>query len=140
LTPSQTEELIWFLRHTQPSASDASVADRAPLASSSKGISQPALRRHPGALVGGRKSCGLSGGLARRSWGVIARVPCSIRLVKAPKNEARFHDFDEFERLVEVARSEALAFLVVLLGGEAGLRCGEIMALEWRTSTSLSGS
>jgi integrase len=32
---------------------------------------------------------------------------------------------------VELARSEALAFLVVLLGGEAGLRCGEIMALEW---------
>jgi len=35
-------------------------------------------------------------------WGVIARVPCSIKLLKAPKNEASFHDFDEFERLVEV--------------------------------------
>lgn len=64
-------------------------------------------------------------------WGVIARVPCSIKLLKAPKSEASFHDFDEFERLVDVARSEALALLVVLLGGEAGLRCGEIMALEW---------
>jgi integrase len=53
------------------------------------------------------------------------------QLLKAPKNQASFHDFDEFERLVEVARSEALAFLVVLLGGEAGLRCGEMMALEW---------
>ena len=42
-----------------------------------------------------------------------------------------FHDFDEFERLVGAARSEALALLVVLLGGEAGLRCGEMMALEW---------
>jgi hypothetical protein len=39
-------------------------------------------------------------------------------------HQASFHDFDEFERLVEVARSEALAFLVVMLGGEAGLRCG----------------
>jgi len=58
-------------------------------------------------------------------------VPCSIKLLKAPKNQASFHDFEEFERLVEVARSEALAFLVVLFGGEAGLRCGEIMALEW---------
>jgi hypothetical protein len=38
--------------------------------------------------------------------------------------------FDEFERLVEVARSEAVALLAVLPGGEAGLRCGEIMALE----------
>lgn len=64
-------------------------------------------------------------------WGVIARVPCSIKLLKAPKSEASFHDFDEFERLVDVARSEALALLVVLLGGEAGLRCGEMMALEW---------
>jgi integrase len=32
---------------------------------------------------------------------------------------------------VDAARSEALALLVVLLGGEAGLRCGEIMALDW---------
>jgi integrase len=64
-------------------------------------------------------------------WGVIARVPCSIKLLKAPKSEASFHGFDEFERLVEVARSEMLAHLVVLLGGEAGLRCGEMMALEW---------
>ena len=55
-------------------------------------------------------------------WGVIARIPCSIKLLKAPKSEASFHDFEEFERLVEVARSEALALLVVLLGGEAGLR------------------
>jgi integrase len=64
-------------------------------------------------------------------WGVIPRVPCSIKLLKAPKSEASFHDFDEFERLVDVARFEALALLVVLLGGEAGLRCGEMMALEW---------
>jgi hypothetical protein len=28
-------------------------------------------------------------------------------------------------------RTDALAYLIVLLGGEAGLRCGEIMALEW---------
>ena len=64
-------------------------------------------------------------------WGVIERVPCSIKLLKTPKSEASFHDFDEFERLVEAARVEALAYLVVLLGGEAGLRCGEMMALEW---------
>jgi excisionase family DNA binding protein len=64
-------------------------------------------------------------------WGVIEDVPCSIKLLRAPKTEASFHDFEEFERLVEVARSEASALLVVLLGGEAGLRCGEMMALEW---------
>jgi integrase len=64
-------------------------------------------------------------------WGVIQQIPCSIKLPKAPKSEASFHDFDEFEHLVDVARSEVLALLVVLLGGEAGLRCGEMMALEW---------
>ena len=26
---------------------------------------------------------------------------------------------------------DAQTYLIVLLGGEAGLRCGEIMALEW---------
>jgi hypothetical protein len=52
-------------------------------------------------------------------------VPCSIKLLKAPKGDASFHDFEEFERLVEAARSEAPALLVALLGGEAGLRCGD---------------
>ena len=64
-------------------------------------------------------------------WGVIARVPCAIKLLKAPKGAASFYDFDEFERLVKAAQSEPLALLLVLLGGEAGLRCGEMMALEW---------
>lgn len=64
-------------------------------------------------------------------WGVIARVPCGIKLLKAPKGAASFYDFDEFERLVKAAQSESLALLLVLLGGEAGLRCGEMMALEW---------
>ena len=42
------------------------------------------------------------------------------------------NDFDEFERLVEAAAAiEGSTHLIVLLGGEAGLRCGEIMALEW---------
>jgi len=36
-------------------------------------------------------------------------------------------------------RPEALALLVVLLGGEAGLRCGEIMALEWTDITMPKG-
>jgi hypothetical protein len=72
-------------------------------------------------------------------WGVIARVPCSIKLLKAPKSEASFHDVHDFERLVDAARSEALALLVVLLGGEAGLRCGEIMALDGPRSTSPNG-
>jgi integrase len=66
-------------------------------------------------------------------WGVIDRVPCSIKLLRAPKSVAAFHDFSDFEKLVEAAKADgAAAHLIVLLGGEAGLRCGEIMALEWR--------
>ena len=64
-------------------------------------------------------------------WGSIERVPCVIKLLPTPKNQASFHDFEEYERLVEATRSSLQDYLFVLLGGEAGLRCGEIMALEW---------
>jgi integrase len=65
-------------------------------------------------------------------WDVIDRVPCAIRLLPITKSAARFHDFDEYERLVTAAKAtEPLAYVIVLLGGEAGLRCGEMMALEW---------
>ena len=64
-------------------------------------------------------------------WGVIERVSCSIRLLRTPRSTASFYGFDEYERLVAEARSELQTHLAVLLGGDAGLRCGEIMALEW---------
>jgi integrase len=64
-------------------------------------------------------------------WHVIERVPCVIKMLKAPKSQAAFYDFDQFERLVERARMDQQAHLVVLLGGEAGLRCGEMIGLEW---------
>jgi integrase len=65
-------------------------------------------------------------------WGVLAQMPCTIRLLPIPKASAGFYDFEDYERLVEAARTlERTAYLIVLLGGEAGLRCGEMMALEW---------
>jgi integrase len=65
-------------------------------------------------------------------WGAIERAACAIRLLRVPRSSAGFYDFDEYERLVEAARSDDQnAYLIVLLGGEAGLRCGEMMALEW---------
>jgi len=64
-------------------------------------------------------------------WNVIDRMPCVIKLLPNPKTTARFLDFEEYERLVTAAKLEAQAYLVVLLGGDAGLRCGEIAALEW---------
>jgi len=64
-------------------------------------------------------------------WGSIERVPCSIKMLPTTKGAVAFHDFDAFERLVEAARNDRQTHLIVLLGGEAGLRCGEMMALEW---------
>jgi integrase len=48
------------------------------------------------------------------------------------KSTASFHDFEEYDRLLHAAReTDSRAYLIALLGGEAGLRCGEMMALEW---------
>src|SRR5712692_6866714 len=64
--------------------------------------------------------------------GVIERIPCTIRLLRVPKPSAGFYDFDEYERLVTAAKMlDQNAYLIALLGGEAGLRCGEMIALEW---------
>jgi integrase len=64
-------------------------------------------------------------------WDALDRMPCTIRLLPLPKCSASFHDFEDYERLVTAAKSDPNADLAVLLGGEAGLRCGELMALEW---------
>ena len=62
-------------------------------------------------------------------WGVIDRMPCAIRLLPIPKGSIAFYDFEDYERLVVAARELApRTELVVLLGGDAGLRCGEIAA------------
>ena len=52
-------------------------------------------------------------------------------MLRTPKGEAGFYEFEQFERLVEATAQEPQAELVVLLGGEAGLRCGEMIGLEW---------
>ncbi len=65
-------------------------------------------------------------------WEVIDAMPCTIRLLKVPERAMDFYDTDDFEALVAAAeRYGANAYLVVLLGGEAGLRAGEMRALEW---------
>ncbi len=66
------------------------------------------------------------------AWNVIEQVPCTIRLLKVPKTSAVFHDFEIYEHLVEAARTtDPRTHLIILLGGEAGLRLGEIIALLW---------
>src|SRR5205814_1074022 len=55
-----------------------------------------------------------------------------VKLLRVDKTKAAFYDEDEYERLVDVARTiDIRTLLVVLLGGDAGLRCGEMIALEW---------
>lgn len=65
-------------------------------------------------------------------WGVIDAMPVRVRLLKTQKGLPKFYDFDEFEWLVEAAaKIDERILILVLLGGEAGLRRGEIIALEW---------
>ncbi len=65
-------------------------------------------------------------------WGVITEMPCTMRLLKTPRPAMAFHDFPAYEQLVDAAKAiDVNAYLIVLLGGEAGLRCGEMMALGW---------
>ena len=66
-------------------------------------------------------------------WGELERPPCTIELLPNPKTSMGFHDFDQYERLLTIAHQRGMeAYLMVLAGGDAGLRLGEIIALEWR--------
>ena len=67
-------------------------------------------------------------------WDVIERMPCASSCCPFRRPSMSFYDFDEYERLVgrRSHRFDPNELLVVLLGGEAGLRCGEMIALEWR--------
>ena len=66
-------------------------------------------------------------------WGELQKLPCTIKLLRNPKKTMGFHDFEEYERLLAVAKKRSPeAYLMVLLGGDAGFRLGEIVALEWQ--------
>jgi integrase len=66
-------------------------------------------------------------------WGVIESTPV-IKKVRAPKKKITVFTIAEINRLIEVAHSNnPVAELVVLLGVEAGLRSGEIVALGWKS-------
>jgi integrase len=65
-------------------------------------------------------------------WEVMERMACTIRLLKVSQGAFRFYDFGAFERLVAAAREmDTMHEVIVLLGGEGGLRVGEIQALPW---------
>jgi integrase len=64
-------------------------------------------------------------------WGVIEALP---RIRPLRKEPARFEFYEEavYQGLVEASlQVDGRSHLVVLLGGEAGLRAGEMLALRW---------
>ena len=63
---------------------------------------------------------------------VIPQMPCRIRLLRYERSEVSFYDLGEFRRLVQAAAAIVPRIeLMVLLAGDAGLRRGELVALEW---------
>ncbi|MCA9717404.1 MAG: site-specific integrase, partial [Myxococcales bacterium] len=64
-------------------------------------------------------------------WGVIDK-PLKFKGVKQPDVHPKFYDFAEYRLLTRAARSLSPEILAaVRLGGDAGLRCGELLGLRW---------
>jgi integrase len=89
--------------------------------------------------IGGKKSSTINNCLSTLSkclkcavdWEVITAMPCRIDRLKKSIVAPRFYDFEAYESLVSAAAAlDARVELVTLLGGDAGLRRGEILALE----------
>jgi len=73
------------------------------------------------------------GSMLRRAveWGVIDSFP-RFKLIRTSTGGAKFYDFADYARLVEAAQAlDPRIEAMVLLAGDAGLRRGEIIALEW---------
>ena len=66
-------------------------------------------------------------------WEVIERMPCTVKLLRGRQRHGEPSTISTSTNdSSRSARSiDPRTLLVVLLGGDAGMRCGEIMALEW---------
>ena len=62
--------------------------------------------------------------------GHVSIVP-KIKRLKDNGHRHAFYVPEDYERLVHAAGSDPRTLVLVLLGGDAGMRIGEIMALEW---------
>jgi integrase len=64
-------------------------------------------------------------------WGVIERMPCTIKLLKTVTPVMAFYEDEQYADLVAAARKiDPRIEVMVLLGGDAGLRRGEIVSLR----------
>jgi integrase len=65
-------------------------------------------------------------------WKVIKTMPCAVELLKVPPPVPKFYEFSQYRALVEAAgRVDTRSVVVALLGGDAGLRRGEMIGLRW---------
>jgi len=64
-------------------------------------------------------------------WGLRSSQAPKLRRVKGPKVEPGWYTPAEYEALVEAAPASHHR-AIILLGGDAGLRCGEMMGLQVR--------
>jgi len=65
-------------------------------------------------------------------WKVLGAMPCTIELVKVSNASPEFYEFEDYARLVDAAaKIGTRELLVALLGGDAGLRRGEMIGLRW---------
>lgn len=66
----------------------------------------------------------------------IIEQAASMHLLKVEPPKFRFLDYEEYEALLKAAESEPEWRLAILLAGSAGLRLGEIRALQWKDRTN----
>jgi integrase len=70
--------------------------------------------------------------VAVRKFKLIKVAPCDITLVKTEEHPRPFYEFEQYARLVACAGEiNARVLVMVLLGGDAGLRRNEMLGLAW---------
>lgn len=66
-------------------------------------------------------------------WKVLWALPVRVSFVRVEPGEMEFYEFEEYAKLVAAGElmPDHRALAVLLLGGDAGLRMGEMLALDW---------
>lgn len=62
-------------------------------------------------------------------FGELEAMPCIVKTFRRDSKEREYYSFAAYEALLATANREQT--ILILLGAEAGLRAGEISALEW---------
>ena len=70
----------------------------------------------------------------------LLEVVPRVKLLKIPQQKFDFLTFEELSRLTEAMKIDPERRALVLLGADAGLRQGEIIALEWGDVDLVAGA